>query len=813
MESFKLLNFEEKVKNRESLEFNIAVASSAMRRKWKNTQMNWQEFLGRISRTTRTQETCQEYKAMPKSQKDRIKDVGGFVGGFLKNGSRKSENVQSRQLLTLDIDFPEDGLLDKLEKLGWEMAVYSTHSHTVERGRYRLIAPLDRPCYSDEYQAVARMVAYKIGIEQFDDTTYQANRLMYWPSTSRDGEFIFKHLPGVLLTVDGVLGEYVNWKDTTSWPQSEREHGLVQRLIKKQEDPLIKEGIVGTFCRAYSIPEAIKTFLTEEYTTTDDPNRYTYTKGSTFGGAVVYEDKFIYSHHDTDPASMQLCNAFDLVRLHLYGALDENSAATGTGLPSFQAMQTLAGNDAKVKEALFNESQEKQKDLLAMFSEGEGGNSDLTWLESLDVTSKGKYKSTTNNILLILTHDDSLKDCYAYDLLKNRAVKVGKTPWRTASGDLWSDTDDAGLRHYLETVYEITGGNRINDAFRLALAKREMDPVKDYLSELSWDGVERVDRLLIDYLGAEDSDYAKFIIRKTLVAAVKRAFEPGCKFDNMLVLSGPQGIGKSTIIKLLGREWYSDSIITVNGKDAYEQLNGVWIGEMGELTATKKADIESIKHFLSKQVDSYRPAYGVHKVDFARRGIIIGTTNDTEFLRDKTGNRRFWPIAVGCTPPIRSVFTLKDKDIDQIWAEAVELYRRGEKVYLNEKQYKEATIHQQAFAEEDVRAGLVREYLDIPVPKDWYTKSLYDRRTYIQSDDFLGMEDTTGKKRDKICALEIYNELFGGDIKKLTPRDTRQIKDILRSIPGWKEAKSSMRFGTGYGKQRGFIRIDEEEEE
>ena len=186
-----------------------------------------------------------------------------------------------------------------------------------------------------------------------------------------------------------------------------------------------------------------------------------------------------------------------------------------------------------------------------------------------------------------------------------------------------------------------------------------------------------------------------------LVAAVARIFNPGVKFDNMIVLAGTQGIGKSTLIARLGREWFSDSLTTVTGKDAYEQLQGVWLIEMGEMMATKKADIEATKHFLSKTEDIYRVAYGRRTSRFKRQCIFIGTTNDREFLRDRTGNRRFWPVDVGINPIKKQVYKCLDENtVNQIWAEAIELYKKGEELYLTGKEEKEAKKQQDEHSEE-----------------------------------------------------------------------------------------------------------------
>lgn len=791
---------------------NVAIAKSATEKKWKNKSMGWEQLLDRFSNTVYTHETEDEYQNMKKADRDRIKDVGGFVGGYLKNGSRKAENVQSRQLITLDVDYPNGDVWEKVKKaLKCEVVMYSTHSHRADNERYRIVIPLNRPCLPDEYQAVARKVADIIDIDIFDDTTYQPNRLMYWPSSPKDGEFIFRHQTGDFLDADNILDRYVDWKDTSEWPQSVRETKHFDRMLKKQEDPLSKKGLIGKFCRAYTIQEVIDAYLSDVYEATTHEDRYTYLEGSTYGGAVVYEDKFLYSHHGTDPASLQLCNAFDLVRIHKFGHLDgENTDVSVSKLPSFKEMQSFASQDEKVKLEIAREADERDKEIMAMFDDEEEDN--RNWRTELEINDKGGFTASSKNIWTILTNDPVLKGKMAFDEFSNRCVVISPLPWNKEVDRDWSDSDDAGLRQYFENKYGIVSRPKIVDAVSILFEKKRFNPVADYLNSLKWDGVERLDTLLIDYLGAEDDLYARTITRKTLVAAVARVLEPGCKFDNMLILSGTQGLGKSSFFRLLGGKYYSDTIITVQGKEAYEQLSGVWIAEMGELTATKKADIESIKLFISKQEDHFRAAYERRAKTVKRKCILVGTTNDKEFLRDRTGNRRFWPINVGVNKPEKSIFTDFESEVDMIWAEAVERYKAGEKLYLDGEVEKLARQQQARFTEESSKAGMIRAYLDRELPTDWYKKSIYDRRSFINSDEFLGetgLDDYI--KRNEVCTQEVWCELFSGDLKRLTPVETREIKDIIRNTPGWVEMPSPRSFGKQYGRQRWFKRVEEVE--
>jgi predicted P-loop ATPase len=233
---------------------------------------------------------------------------------------------------------------------------------------------------------------------------------------------------------------------------------------------------------------------------------------------------------------------------------------------------------------------------------------------------------------------------------------------------------------------------------------------------------------------------------------------------------------------------------------------------MAEMMATKKADIEATKHFLSKTEDIYRVAYGKRTSRFLRQCIFVGTSNEHEFLRDKTGNRRFWPVDIYHQKPTKDVFSLnKDEihledEIDQIWAEAVQLFKNNEPLYLSGEEEKEAQRQQEAHSEESAKAGLIQEFLEILLPEDWYKLDLSQRRNYIQGNEFADSQVGT-MQRSKTCVMEIWVELFNGDPKQLTPIVSREINDILKGLNGWnKYDKGLLKFGKVYGTQRAFVR-------
>ena len=784
---------------------DVALGNSRKTKTWKNKTLRWSELLDKLKTTTRTAETMAEYRAMSRDRQSDVKDVGGFVGGYCNEGSRS--NIRHRSVLCLDADFADSELWPDWGLIyGNAAAIYSTHKHTPEKPRLRLVVPLARNVEPDEYQAIGRRVAEALGIDKFDDTSYQPQRVMYWPSTSQDGEYVFNYLDGPLLDPDAVLATYHNWRDVSSWPMSSRVAEVVKHTAAKQKDPIEKGGIVGAFCRAYTIQQAIETFV-PVYVPCDEPGRYTYTGGSTAAGIVIYDDKFSYSHHATDPASGQLCNAWDLVRLHQFGELDKciDQDTTATLRPSYKAMARLAAEDAAVKaQIVADRTAEAVTDFDEMPEETPEPKAE-DWRSKLKITDKGAIAQTIENAVIILQNDPKLKGALALNEMDHNIVARQSLPWRKVKGaSQWVDGDDAALRYYLERVYGMTGKDRIFDAVNVVAQQNKFHPVRDYLESCTWDGVHRVDTLLVDYLGAEDNAYTRAVTRKTLVAAVARIYRPGCKFDYMLTLRGRQGIGKSAIIAKLGGPWFSDTFTTMQGKDAYEQVMGVWLMEVGELAGMRKAEAETIKLYISKQTDRFRPAYGRRTQEFARQCIFIGTTNETQFLRDTTGNRRFWVVDTPNEPTRDLWDELTPETVRAVWAEAVELYKAGEQLFLPRDLEKTAREVQESYEEENPRAGIISAYLERLLPVDWDDRDTYSRRAWLETNE----QGTV--KRTTVCTLEIWAEALGGNPDKLDRYAAKEIRDIMAGFGEWTHKGAALLTVRPYGRQRYYARRTKE---
>ena len=795
----------------------ISTAGSRKAIHWPKSEMLWSEFTEKLQVPVRSTETLEEYLALPKNRQAELKDVGGFVGGTFENDRRKSAYVRGRDLLTLDLDNIPAGqakdILKRVSGLGCAAVVYSTRKHAGYAPRLRVILPLDRTATADEYEPAARKAASLIGMEFCDPTTFDACRLMYWPSCCKNAEYISEVYDRPFCSLDGLLGMYQDWKDVSEWPQVPGSDAIQKRRLARQEDPTTKKNLVGAFCRTYSITGAMDQFIPGMYEPTDVPGRYTYTGGTTTGGAIVYDgDLFLYSHHATDPCSGQLVNAFDLVRLHKFSDLDrEAKEDTPTNrLPSFAAMSKLAKEDHAVSGLMIKERYEEAKEVFN--TKQPAGDAikaeeiDLEWIRNLTRDGNGRIEKTISNVTMVLEHDPLLKGKIVTDEFASCGMVLGAMPWdQRPEKRRWTDVDYAGFYRYMETFYGISGREKLDAGLLIVSSQNRINDVKEYLTGLKWDGVKRLDTLLTDYLGADDNLYTRSVIRKSLCAAVARAVAGGVKYDYMPIFTGPQGIGKSTFLATLGRDWFSDSLTSFEGKDAAEMIQGTWLNEIGELTAMTKQETSAVKQFLSKTHDIYRAAYGRQTNRYPRRCVFFGTSNDSEFLKDATGNRRFWPVDVGLHKAKKSIWVDLPEEVDQIWAEAYCYWVLGEPLYLSKEAEALAEEQQESHRESHAKEGIIREFLEKKIPSEWDSYDLLMRRQFWAGTLKLPADEVL-VDREKVCAVEIWQECFNGDPKFMKRQDSTEINNILGNIKGWKRNKSVRRYGF-YGTQKGFERV------
>lgn len=796
----------------------IATAKKKTSKNWRTVDITWEQLTARCSKPLVTGETMREYRAMSKEEREVLKEMaGGFVGGSLRSGQRKTENVESRSMITLDADNSYPGQWDAITCVNeFRMMCYSTHSSTAEKPRLRFVIPTDREMSPDEYPAVARKVASWLGIETMDPTTYEVARLFYFPTASKDGDWEFHEQDGEVLNVDEVLCEYGYhdaWKDVGLWPIAKAEQEVRVRSDRRAGDPTEKNGIVGLFCRTYDVYDVIEQFLPEIYTSTENADRFTYSGGSTVGGAIVYNDgKFLYSNHATDPACGQSCNAFDLVRIHLYGHMDEDAGpdVSVTKLPSYGAMSQWASELDDVKHQMAEEKRagaEADFADLGNFVTDEPDDADeqnrdaVDWETKLVLNSKtGECESTINNALLILLNDPALKGCYGYDEFAEKPKLRKQPPWSGrpvttyGRGTLWTDADEAGLRWYMQERWKFKSENDLRNALELAFQMKRYHPVREYLRGLAWDGKPRLETVFIRHLGAEDNAYVRAVTRKWFSGAVRRVLEPGCKFDSCLVLQGPQGIGKSSFADVLSRGWFNDSDIRMDSKEGYASLHGSWIIELSELASTKRSEVETVRQFISKREDTYRPAYGRHEVTMSRQCVFFGTTNEQEFLRDKAGNRRFWPITVDR----RMDRTELEAEVDQIWAEAYHLLTTKQENPSEFPPELEAMLleKQESMMVQDDVEDEVEEYLNTLLPDNWDELSAECRRDFIQG-TLPGVDPARCTlRRDVVSLGEIRFELYGERLSRgCGDNRFRQLANAMNYNRQWRKSDKKVRVG------------------
>lgn len=663
----------------------ITISTGASRKSanWKNQQLRLSELYDKLRTPLRGQETYQEYIALKKQRQDELKDVGGFVGGPLSGPRRKASAVAGRDIITLDFDnIPAGGtedMLRRLEGLGCGYCVYSTRKHHPASPRLRVIIPLDRTVTADEYEPIARKLALYIGIEYADPTTFEPSRLMYWPSCCADSEYVYHYADKPMVSADGILAQYSDWRDISQWPQVPGAAPNMPRLAAKQGDPLEKAGIVGAFCRVYDIFAAMDKFLPGVYIPVEhDPNRFTYSGGSTTGGAIVYDGgKFLYSHHATDPCSGKLVNSFDLVRLHLFGEKDDDPSIkpdTPTNrLPSYTAMCELAESDSQVKELL---NRERGEEILRAFS------TSSTVGQASDEALAGFLGSLKGEVLTTDTIRTLLQ-------LIGIRIRLNEITWQVEVEGYpksWSRANAENLLPVMLLDHLRLAGVKgaakgtVCDCLDMIAEEHRYNPVLDMLNAEIWDGFDRIAELY-DIWGVTDQ-LARTLIRKWLIQCVAMACNDEITpqgADGVLVLQGPQGVGKTSALRELvplPRMFKEGARLDMKEKDTYIQALACWICELGELDRTTVRDSAGLKAFLTQDLDEYRTPYSRKAVQRPRRTSFCGSVNPGDYLVDETGNRRFWTVQI-TQIDLERLFALTDEWKRQLWAQVYVLYQQN----------------------------------------------------------------------------------------------------------------------------------------
>lgn len=662
----------------------LSVGDSRHATDWATKHVTWKDFIAKMARPVRTRETLAEYAAMSHDQRSEVKDVGGFVGGTIAGGNRKGANVQDRQLISLDADFATEGLWDNWEMfVGRAALLHSTHSHTAENPRLRLIVPLSRPVSPDEYEPIARRLADLLGIDAFDDTTYQPARLMYWPSCPKDAEFVFKSCDGDWVDPDEVLATYDNWRDMRYWPVSSRRQKVIRKMGEKQGDPLTKPGVIGAFNRVYSITDAIVKFLPSVYIPCGG-DRWTYAAGSTVGGAVAYDsDTFLYSHHDTDPTSGRLCSAFDLVRIHLYGELDQGADdGSLTDLPSHAAMKALCAKDEAVRAELADNIRKSPEDVFDVQDELERFTDDLTEqgaaVEFVDrFGSRIRYSGSFGWMfwdgqrwvlnaepevyMLVLQYADDLYGQARVALqaaedknAQDRALALYKQAVR-----LRSSSGQKGLMTQVQRVvnepkpesYDALPWDLNTPDGIIDLRSGEMRPhdPRAKCTKITAFGVEADSddaewHRFISYVTGGDVDFARYIQTLAGMAAVGAVYEEG-----LVISYGSGGNGKSTLFGVLrsvlgeyARSVNPDVLTTTSthtDQSYVAALRGCRLAIMGETEEGARFGVAQMKRLTSRDTISARQLYK-DPIEFDPTHTTIMHTNHLPRLNSLDGGTR-----------------------------------------------------------------------------------------------------------------------------------------------------------------------------
>ncbi len=850
----------------DEISLRIAIGNDAHLGKVKNKTLTWGDLRERCFTPVIGQETLREYLELPKPEQDRLKNVGFFLGGPCDDNYRKAANIHERCLVVLDIDTATFDLLDKIEMgltalSDFEFFAYSTRKHTAIKPRLRVVILLEKPISVEKFVAASRILASKLDptMDAVDDVSFRIAQLMYWPSHCRDADFFTHHNEGRAVDVDELLADFGDWRDWTNLPFSENQ-GRKRPTDpgKKAENPHEKTGVIGAFCRAYSIEDAIEKFLPDVYTPGEDAGakpRYSYVGGSTSNGAIVEDGGlFLYSYHTTDPCSERLVNSFDMVRLHKFGELDKDTAedTKPTAFPSFKAMVEFLSDDI----AVARELQAEQYDPVAMFEDlgdeedeqkpdsdepdlddligdseetkTEKIKADSKWHLLLDITAEGFLKSTVTNSATILTHDPRLvgicemnqftREIVTRKPLRSKLAVIPK--WQVqdkTNGDLWEDGHDHAVRLLLEAPAgkkKPGYGMKISDrdlrgAVWSAAERTPFHPVRDYLLGLKWDRRQRLDTLFHRFLGVEDNAYTRGVSRLTLLGAVTRVMEPGHKFDFVPILEGTQGKRKSTFINILARHWFAEMEgHFADRKRLVETMQGAWILELPELQGFTRTEVQEIKAFVSATKDKVRLSYARRAMEFPRQCIFIGSTNETEYLKDSTGNRRFWPVL--CTVAEIDTDGLA-REVDQLWAEAVSVYHdmraaQPEGVlplFLSNAEARAEAVRVQESRRietpEDALAGVIQHWLDTPqhLSKIVGASTAFDD---LDADNRLYV-------RNETCALELWQVCLKREPDGYNEMQARLVGRALRKLSATWECIGTRRT-KHYGAQRVYRRKD-----
>lgn len=771
--------------------FPVAYADKPNALHWRPDTVTWDEICAWVRKPARRKE-CGNYILATLQETEK---VHAGIQEPCKDVHRDTRSVVRRSaILALDVDTPEDGfdLQVELVLADHTYVLHTTHSSTPSEPRYRLLVQADRDMAPDEYVAATQALAARLGTDQFDPGSFQATRFMFKPAGRKKEWYDYAINDGAPVVVDDLLQEYDRDLSTLPMPKPH----------KNKRDPFEIEGPIGDFNRAYEdLDLLIATFDLPYDKVSEDRYQLRGASSEAGMGPVSGAAGLFYSHHANDPSHGRTCSAFDLVRLHLFGTEDDG-AKPGTPinkLPSHESMLALVATDPRSVEESF-------KSLTADFGDDVAEDTGLSWRSQLQRTNQGRFRDIVSNWDLIKEHDRVFGLLYFNELTMSPEVS-GDLPWRkvTSTSRTFDGIDHAELRDYIERAYRFRPvKEQVDHLVATKAGQRRVSPVRDYLERLVWDGKPRVETCLP---GAADTWYNRLVARKVLTAAVARVYSPGVKWDHTLVLYGPEGVGKSTWIEKMATVGYPErgprhyALGPINSKDTLLAMHMSWIVVSDEGHSLRKSDNDALKEFLTRTSDVFRMPYDRDTVVHPRQSVIWSTTNDDVFLRRQEGNRRF--LMIRCLERF-DIDGLTPELVDQLWAEAVAMYKAGERLYLTDDEARLAELERDPFVEEDTTAGVLEEFLLRPVPEDWWERSPESRRQWVE-DRSAGFEPEGTLVVDRTCSRQLWHEALG---QRIPPRrtDLLELAASLKAI-GW--VSVGARHFPGYGTQTVFVRKDD----
>lgn len=753
-------------------DFAVATAPLRASRYWSQGKMTWGELREKLCHPA-----------------DR-KECGSYLLGTLRDGLRRSTHLLSRSCLTLDIDHPASDFLIKLYDVlsDYQFLWHTTWRSAPDEPRYRILVPLDCDVYPDLYSSIAQEIAGRLGIDQVDPASFSPVQYMFWPSAQNADWYQHGENDGRPLPTNDFK------KDVVADDEAKRLIG------KNKRDPFAIEGVVGAFNRAHDDwQELIETYsLPYE----KDGARWHLVGAKSVAGMGVIAPGIVYSHHANDPAFDHACSAFDLVRLHRFGSLDEKAKPNTpvTRLPSYRAMLDLAAEDADTRMEMVKDDFSGLEATDSPDVEVEEDPDDDRWRGSL-ILAKGTGKPTADiqNRDLIARHDPVLRTLQ-FNKLTMQVEMADDPPWRTLDASPeFSAIDSQALGMHLEREYHIELSSLQLDALVNSTALRTIvHPVKDYLEGLKWDGKHRMEYCLP---GAEVNDYTRLVARRMLIACVARVFEPGVKWDHVLILCGPEGLKKTWWTYRMSRGFYCQ-LGRLDNKDTLLAMHRSWWVVSDEAVTLDKARSEEQKEFFTRTEDVFRVPYGRAVAAHPRSCIFWGTTNDLTFLRRQEGNRRY--VVVPCFKTVDPK-TMEDGYIDQVWAEALCEYRAHGLQPFSDTEMSMLEEMREPFVEEDDLTGRIQNYLDTRVPERWSTMSPENRILWLD----MNKEDPTAGDTEitQVCSTQIWDECLRLPATMRDRAHLLAITNVLKSLPGWRALPRNKRLPF-YGPQLTFVRTE-----